>query len=81
METNGEKVIQLELKYCERCGGLWLRRKGADKTYCAKCAEETAEFPLRRRLSTRPRLPVNRGPEIHGQLELIRTVRQERSEA
>ena len=22
--------IQVELKYCERCGGLWLRPRGAD---------------------------------------------------
>jgi Zn-finger nucleic acid-binding protein len=25
MEIEGFEVIRLELKYCERCGGLWLR--------------------------------------------------------
>jgi hypothetical protein len=29
--------IQVELKYCERCGGLWLRPQGADRVYCASC--------------------------------------------
>jgi len=30
--------IVIELKYCERCGGLWLRLQGADGVYCAGCA-------------------------------------------
>jgi hypothetical protein len=29
--------IQVELKYCERCGGLWLRPQGTDGVYCAGC--------------------------------------------
>jgi len=29
--------IQVELKYCERCGGLWLRPYGAVVVYCASC--------------------------------------------
>jgi ribosomal protein S27AE len=32
----GEK-IEVELKYCERCGGLWLRAQGADGVHCASC--------------------------------------------
>jgi Zn-finger nucleic acid-binding protein len=31
-------VILLELKYCERCGGLWLRPRGSNLIYCAACA-------------------------------------------
>jgi Zn-finger nucleic acid-binding protein len=31
------KEIQVELKYCERCGGLWLRLQGAEGVYCASC--------------------------------------------
>jgi len=30
--------IQMELKYCERCGGLWLRLKGSQLVYCPSCA-------------------------------------------
>jgi LSD1 subclass zinc finger protein len=29
--------ILIELKYCERCGGLWLRPQGAERVYCAGC--------------------------------------------
>jgi hypothetical protein len=28
----------MELKYCERCGNLWLRRSGAEDAHCAPCA-------------------------------------------
>jgi len=28
----------MELKYCERCGNIWLRRSGSDGTTCAPCA-------------------------------------------
>jgi hypothetical protein len=36
---------KLELKYCERCGGLWLRPLGAETVYCAPCAEAVSELP------------------------------------
>ena len=37
--------IQVELKYCERCGGLWLRPRGADGVYCASCRVRLAAMP------------------------------------
>jgi Zn-finger nucleic acid-binding protein len=37
--------IQVELKYCERCGGLWLRPRGADGVYCASCRKRLAARP------------------------------------
>ena len=37
--------IQLDLKYCERCGGLWLRPYGTDGVYCAACSAYFAERP------------------------------------
>ncbi len=42
MEGQG---IQVELKYCERCGGLWLRPQGADGVYCASCRVRLAAMP------------------------------------
>lgn len=36
---------KLELKYCERCGGLWLRLQGSDAVYCAACAEAVRQLP------------------------------------
>ncbi|MGA2424691.1 MAG: hypothetical protein ABSG07_11855 [Terriglobales bacterium] len=37
--------IRVELKYCERCGGLWLRPQGAEGVYCAKCRVRLAALP------------------------------------
>jgi len=36
---------KLELKYCERCGGIWLRPHGSDTVYCAACAEDIRQLP------------------------------------
>ena len=36
---------KLELKYCERCGGLWFRPQGGAEVYCAQCAERMQELP------------------------------------
>jgi Zn-finger nucleic acid-binding protein len=35
--SNEEQEGKVELKYCERCGGLWLRPTGADGVYCVSC--------------------------------------------
>lgn len=35
--------VAVELKYCERCGGLWLRRKGENEVYCGPCLEHQAD--------------------------------------
>jgi len=40
----GEEV-QVELKYCERCGGLWLRLLGANGVYCGGCRLYLAAMP------------------------------------
>jgi hypothetical protein len=45
MEPFEAGSIQLELKYCERCGGLWLRPKGSDLVFCAGCARVMAGLP------------------------------------
>ena len=31
------EVIQLELKYCERCGSLWVRETGTGEIFCFPC--------------------------------------------
>jgi ribosomal protein L37AE/L43A len=38
MENIEQTGTQVELKYCERCGGLWLRFKGSEVVYCPSCA-------------------------------------------
>lgn len=40
-----EEKMSLELKYCERCGGLWLRPAGGGQIYCVSCARQIAEMP------------------------------------
>lgn len=39
---------RFELKYCERCAGLWLRPKGTITPYCPACEHWMAELPMRR---------------------------------
>ncbi|HEX6503432.1 MAG TPA: hypothetical protein VF011_09295 [Terriglobales bacterium] len=45
MEIDTIEFIELELKYCERCGGLWLRIVGEERVYCAACVPQMAQFP------------------------------------
>jgi len=46
METEGLEIVYLELKYCERCGGLWLRRKGEADVYCEPCSLQWQEVAV-----------------------------------
>jgi len=32
--------VVVELKYCERCGGLWLRRSKKEGVICGTCSQE-----------------------------------------
>jgi Zn-finger nucleic acid-binding protein len=45
MDRMEGEEIQVELKYCERCGGLWLRPRGADGVYCTSCRMRLAAMP------------------------------------
>jgi Zn-finger nucleic acid-binding protein len=71
MEIGECEVIQLELKYCERCGGLWLRRRGTAEVYCAACAGEMPEYRMVRRSKARARLPVRQSGEIRRRFDVI----------
>ena len=70
-QMDDEKIVQLELKYCERCGGLWVRRVASENVYCAPCAVVMAEFASSSRRRTSPRLPVNHKVEKSGGPKLI----------
>jgi len=65
METRWE-LVRMELKYCERCGGLWIRLRGSQEVYCAPCASELQDHPAAREGRKRP-LPLNHRFEIKGQ--------------
>jgi hypothetical protein len=36
----------MELKYCERCGNIWLRRSGSQRTLCHPCTAAEAASVL-----------------------------------
>jgi Zn-finger nucleic acid-binding protein len=42
MEIDELNIILLELKYCERCGGLWLRTRDSEEVLCASCSAQMA---------------------------------------
>ncbi len=39
MQGSESGFIQLELKYCERCGGLWFRLRDSEVVFCGACAK------------------------------------------
>ena len=41
--------LRLELKVCESCGVLWLRKCAGDGVYCVGCKRRLADFPAPRR--------------------------------
>jgi hypothetical protein len=59
MEIDQCEIIQLELKYCERCGGLWMRERGSELRYCPPCASQLALYPVPRKRGPKARLPRN----------------------
>jgi hypothetical protein len=71
MNIDDPEVIQLELKYCERCGALWLRLRGAQEVYCAPCDLEMLDLPSPRRVTSRPRLPGNHKIEVKTQQAVL----------
>jgi hypothetical protein len=49
--------VRVELKYCERCGGLWVR-EGGGGVYCNNCEPEIADLPILKKGAGRLKLPV-----------------------
>jgi len=52
-----ESEVGVELKYCEHCGGLWVRERGAG-VYCLNCQPKVAELPKPAKKRRSPVLPV-----------------------
>jgi hypothetical protein len=59
---NNESEVRMELKYCERCGGLWVRECGAGAVYCASCQAKVADLPIPKKRPGRLTLPVRPRP-------------------
>ncbi len=60
------QFIQLELKYCERCGGLWFRQQGSPDVYCATCAIPMAQVAMPSKTRRKPRMPIHEGFDLEG---------------
>jgi len=59
-KENAKEAVRLELKYCEHCGGLWLRECGAGVVYCGNCQRRVADLPVPKKRPQRVTLPVRR---------------------
>ena len=64
MESLEDLLVPMELKYCERCGGLWFRAKDAEEVYCPGCVPQMAEMPKPKR--KRVVVAVNSVDDIEG---------------
>lgn len=38
--------VRVELKYCERCGMLWMRECGSGIVFCNACQPDVTELPI-----------------------------------
>jgi Zn-finger nucleic acid-binding protein len=74
MEGQELGSIHLELKYCERCGGLWLRLKGSETVFCRRCAKALAGLRAGFALTSR-----SADHDTAAQLEPVSNLRSRRS--
>src|SRR4051794_8543908 len=58
---NSGSEIGVELKYCEHCGGLWVRERGAGAVYCEKCQPKVEDLAISRKRGRGAQLPA--GPQ------------------
>jgi hypothetical protein len=66
-DVEGSRIM-VELKYCERCGGLWLRPVNTDGVYCTPCRTCLATLPdpgkAPVRKARRRRKPINQTTQV-----------------
>jgi ribosomal protein S27AE len=67
--------IHVDLKYCERCGGLWLRSQHTEGAYCGACSAHFNALPKRgeaksRRRKTRKAEATRRREETTGYFQI-----------
>ena len=76
-KENERHLVRVELKYCEHCGGLWIRESGTG-VYCERCQPKVADLPVPkkpRRLilprGSRPRVEDYPAPEELTDLDAV----------
>jgi len=57
-EGKNRSEVRVELKYCEHCGGLWVRERGAGVVFCEKCQPKVEDMPIGKKRPGRVRLPA-----------------------
>ncbi len=57
-DENENEPVRVELKYCEHCGGLWVRQRGAGVVYCDNCQPKVADLPVPKKQPSKVILPV-----------------------
>ena len=55
---NDQGDVRMELKYCEHCGGLYLRESGGGMVYCERCQSKVADLPIPKKKPGKVKLPV-----------------------
>ena len=73
MERLDDVLVPMELKYCERCGGVWFRAKDAAEVYCPGCVPQMADMPKPKRKRVVV-VAVNSVDEIEGCLAELAAV-------
>jgi hypothetical protein len=68
MINSNQFIIRMELKYCERCGGLWLRRESSGSIFCDPCEHAEKLMPMRR--ARGPRVGVQNDFELGAMIAL-----------
>lgn len=73
MERLEIEIVEVELKYCERCGALWLRPTGSQRVFCGTCAPKMAAFEfMEERLGQLPwSRPIDDGRDFEAGIEQL----------
>jgi hypothetical protein len=58
-KSNESGTVRVELKYCEHCGGLWVREGGAG-VYCEQCRAKVDDLPTGKKKPGKVMLPIAR---------------------
>jgi len=67
MKIDEMEIIAMELKYCERCGALFLRPQESEDAYCPTCEVQMEELPPPSLRPSRVCLPTGPKAEIEGE--------------
>ena len=70
LEVMEQQLVVFDLKYCERCGGLWFRLEGDEEVYCPSCGPIMAELPVPRK-RRKVQLSVADEPQMEACIEQL----------